>query len=249
VQREVIVDRHWCSMSYFESTDFKFREAERHLQNMGKVIAPPTLNGHQVALVASGVILHHEWREPFNDDLNAFLSATRSIPELIQFRFGADRCLDKWIAKLDQQEQYRRKEFQDQFESKFAPFRQLPLGKERNIVLHREGVAHWEVRVKGRWGEYVGGPTTPLPSVEMPPPITREDPEFFGFADYPLPPIVPMPNDFWWAIPQADGTVRREELFPECKRFLSEAAALAGYARVLFQNIHEGQPFSLPPLA
>lgn len=234
-------------MSHFEPVDFKLAQATSLLQRMRRGIVPPRPGLHQVALVSSGAILHHEWSGTFNDELTGFLAAVRSIPELIQYRYGTDPYLRKWLLTLSQQEQVRRKDFQNQFETRLASFRKLPLANERNIALHREGVANWEVRVKGRWGEYVGGPTTVLPSFEIPPPLTREDPNFWRLADYPLPLVVPLHTDFWWAIPQPDGSIMRSQLFPECNKFLVESVDVVAYARELVKTVHEGSPFTVPP--
>ena len=36
-------------------------------------------------------------------------------------------------------------------------------------------------------------------------------------------------------------------MFEECKKFLDGAVALAERGKTLFGEIHEGQPFKLPP--
>ena len=49
----------------------------------------------------------HEWHRPFYSHLDAFLTAPRSIPELIQCCFGhdLDRRMEDWFSKLSADEQ------------------------------------------------------------------------------------------------------------------------------------------------
>ncbi len=238
-------------MPIFEPVEFKLQEATRHLDMMGKTIVPPMPNHHQIALMSSGAILHHEWQEPFNAELNAFLSTARSVPELIQYRFGYDRPnknRNAWLLALDQKEQARRTQFQQQFEAKFKLFRQLPLTEERHISEHRDGVAHWEVRVGDLWGrEYVGGPKQRIPDAISAPTYPDDDPAVAFVAANSISPPIPRRTDFWWAIPQPGGTITRLPLFPECRKFLAEAEALVAHGRALFQNIHSGHQLTVPP--
>jgi hypothetical protein len=238
---------------YFDVVDLKEAEAGKHLQRMGEALIHPrhrpNMSAHYAALLSCpGTIIHHSWHDTFNSELNAFLSTARSIPDVIQNRFGYDKPhLNSWLLALDQQEQDRRKDFQKQFKAKFDPFRQLPLNGERNEAHHGSGVAHWEARVKGRWGTYIGGPTKPIPSTESPPAVPGEDSALAILAANSILPIEPMHTDFWWAIPQPDGSVRSLPLFLECRSFLPAATGLVIHARQLFQNIHNGHPFTLPP--
>ena len=238
---------------YFDVVDLKMAEAEEHLEKMGQALIHPrhrpNMPAHYAALLSSpGTIIHHEWHSRFNAEVNAFLSTTRSVPDVIQNRFGYDpHKRNTWLLSLDPLEQGRRMNFQTQFKTKFALFQQLPLNKERNEAHHGSGVAHWEVRVKGRWGTYIGGPKKPIPSTESPPVVPGEDPALAILAASSIRPVEPMHTDFWWALPQANGSVSSLPLFPECKRFLEAAQTLVNSARQLFLSIHYGKPFTLPP--
>ncbi len=230
----------------FDIIDLKVAEAEMHLASMGQVIIPPEHCGNRQAhLLSSHTIIHHDWHDGFNKDLNSFLPATRSIPEMIEYRFGYDQPdRNTWLLSLDQQEKNRRENFRDQFKPKHKQFRALPLTKERDITAHREGVAHWEIRVKGRFGTYIGGPKKRIPSAESRPPVQGEDPAL-SFLDTPLP-IVPRHPDFFWVIPQPNGSPTELPLFPECRSYLETAKKLVADGRKLFQSIHNGHPFTLP---
>jgi hypothetical protein len=238
-------------MPTFELVEFKFEKAKRRLDEMGKALVPPMLDRRHVAVMSSGAVLHHEWREPFDAELNGFLSTTRSVPELIQYRFGYDRPNKKrnaWLLPLDQKEQARRIQFHQQFEAKFEQFRQLPLTEERHITEHRNGIAHWEVRVRDLWGrEYVGGPKQRIPDIVSAPTYPGDDPALACVAANSILPLIPKHTDFWWAIPQPGGGLLRVPLFPECRKFLAEAEALVTHARALFQQIHGGYQLTLPP--
>jgi hypothetical protein len=236
---------------YFDVVDSKLREGNEHLKTMGKVIIHPRhrpgfTNQQAAILSCSNTLIWHLWHDPFNSALNAFLSATRSVPDVIRNRFGYDRPgKNAWLVKLDPAEKKRRRLFSEQFEKDFKLFRRLPLNEERNEAHHGSGVAHWEVVVQGKWGTYVGGPLQRLPQTE-----SRED-----FPDLPLGwlegactrELEVSWTDFWWVIPQDDNPPLRVPLFDECKNFLGQAEKLAEHGRKLFKQFHEGQPFTLPP--
>ena len=84
------------------------------------------------------------WQRSFYAHLDAFLSAARSVPEIIQCCFGVDEghpIMKSWFGKLPDTEQLRRHEFKKQFKISYDSFRALPLGKVRHISEHRTGVA------------------------------------------------------------------------------------------------------------
>jgi hypothetical protein len=153
---------------------------------------------------------------------------------------------DAWLSSLDKEETKRRKKFHRKFEKKFRKFRQHPLSEERHEVIHRSGQPHWEVRKKGKFKDYTGGPNNPLPAVEEFPFIPREDPAFCGYADSSPPLIEPVPADFWWVIPQKNGTLTLP-LFDACRGFLGLARELEVFARQLYQDIHQGKKLTSPP--
>jgi hypothetical protein len=70
--------------------ELKVQNAEFHLQRMEQSLNLPEPTALYVALEASGAILGTNWHRSFYAHLDAFLSAVRSVPEVIQFCFGKD---------------------------------------------------------------------------------------------------------------------------------------------------------------
>src|SRR4030095_100045 len=68
----------------------KLQHAEFHLQQMGRSLEPPERAATNVALQMAGAILDTGWQRSFYAHLDAFLSAARSIPEIVQCCFGVD---------------------------------------------------------------------------------------------------------------------------------------------------------------
>jgi hypothetical protein len=68
--------------------DLKQDHANFHLERMGAAPRAPERTGHEFFKTRRGE--EHEWQRPFYAHLDAFLSAARSIPELIQCCFGHD---------------------------------------------------------------------------------------------------------------------------------------------------------------
>jgi hypothetical protein len=255
----------------------KLEQAGKHLEEMGQAIIHPRHKPgftatHVAMMSCPGTVIAHNWHEPFESQLNAFLAATRSVPDIITKQLGYDMPRTKppwysrwlysmkswlggsawtgnhsWLSSLGEGERKRRKKFQRKFEREFKKFRQFPLSEERHEVIHRSGLAHWQVRVKGRFKTYVGGPMNRLRAVEEFPFISREDPSFWLFADSSPPLVEPMAADFWWVIPQPDGTDKSLPLFDECRTFLRAAGGLETLARQLYQDVHQGQKLTSPP--
>jgi hypothetical protein len=255
----------------------KLEQASKHLTEMGQAIIHPRHKPsftatHAAIMSCPGTVIAHDWHEPFERQLNAFLAATRSVPDIITKQLGYDRPRtnlplfsrwfysikswlggsawtgnDLWLSSLGGDEKKRRKKFQRKFEREFNRFRQFPLSEERHEVIHRSGLAHWQVTVKGRFKTYVGGPMNRLPAVEEFPCIPREDPAFWLLADSSPPLVEPTAADFWWVIPQPNGTDRSLPLFEECRSFLRAAGGLEALARQLYQDIHQGQKLTSPP--
>jgi hypothetical protein len=231
----------------------KLQEASDHLDKAGKALIHPRHRPdarHYAHLFScQNTIIHHPWHPNFTMHLNAFLGATRSAPDMVLHRAGYDDPKkNPWLLAVDEGEKKRRKRFHRKFEKRFSVFRELPLNTERNEVHHRSGMARWEVVVKGMYGTYQGGPDKPLPSAETPFINAGDDPALqWAAAEAPVLPIVPSWQDFWWRVPQPDGTEKRLPLVDECKKFLAAARELADYGRQLFQAIHAGHKFTPPP--
>lgn len=96
---------------HFDVGESNVADAEKHFENMGKAIIQPRhrsglSQNYAAQLSASGTIDYHDWHDEFNGQMNAFLSATRSIPDVIRNRFGYDRPdKNSWPSALDPQEQ------------------------------------------------------------------------------------------------------------------------------------------------
>ena len=106
--------------------ELKLQNAEFHLQRMGQSLEPPERTATNVALQASGAILDTGWQRSFYAHLDAFLSATRSVPEIIQCCFGVDEghpTMRSWFANLPQTERLRRRDFKKQFKTSYDSFR------------------------------------------------------------------------------------------------------------------------------
>lgn len=154
----------------------KLGYARFHLNAMHESLQPPVIRDrryHDPSTIVGGL-----WHLSFYPHLDAFLSVTRSIPEIIQCCFGVDTLakvrknkapktvMQKWFANQPSEERRRRQKFEAQFKQAYDSFRKLSLSHMRNITLHRTGLAPVKVEVSDRFGvTHVGGPTTPIPLV------------------------------------------------------------------------------------
>ncbi len=238
----------------FDLVDSKLEEAGKLLTKMEQVIIHPRHKPgftatHVAIMSCPGTIVGHDWHKEFEATLNAFLAATHSVPDIITKQLGRDAHDMRlpWYRRLGEEEKKRREKFQREFDKNLGKFRQHPLSDERHEVIHRSGLPHWEVRVKGRYKTYIGGPMNPLPAVEQWPIIPREDPAFWLLANSTPLPLEPTAADFWWVIAQPSGPDRSLPLFDECRAFLRAACDLGAHARQLHQAIHQGQTLTKPP--
>ena len=217
--------------------ELKLQNAEFHLQQMERSLEPPERNAMNIALQASRAIIDTRWQRAFYAHFDAFLSAARSVPEIIQCCFGVDlgnSMMKSWFGKLPASEQARRKDFKKQFKSDYDNFRALPLGTARHISEHRTGVAPVKVTISGRFGvTYVGTPIDRLPISE-----TRQinDPAL-GWMAKPIP-LQPRWDDF---------NIEGQPLFPACQAYLSCARGLMYKARTVSQQIHGTKSLTFPP--
>src|SRR5262245_34697072 len=100
----------------------KLANANFHFHGMGKALLPPERTAYNVALESAGAIVGGNWHSAFYAHLDAFLSAARSIPEIIRCCFGEDRgnqTVRDWFDTLDQDEQDRRKAFGARFDADY----------------------------------------------------------------------------------------------------------------------------------
>jgi hypothetical protein len=217
----------------------KLESASFHLDGMEKALQPPETTAYTVVLESSGALIGGNWHRAFYAHLDAFLSSSRSVPELIRCCFGVDdrpRKMKDWFDALRPDEQKRRREFGQKFKSEYGAFRALPLGTARHISEHRTGVLPVAVTVTGRFGlTYIGGPTKPIPTSEM-----RELP-----LESNIPPgiVRPIPVRPMWTDFEIDG----KPLFETCREYLNQAQALTSQARALAEKVHGAGKLTWPP--
>src|SRR5258708_426560 len=132
----------------------KIEYARFHLQRMGQALEPPERTQWNVAIEASGAIIDTGWQRSFYAHFDAFLSATRSVAEIINCCFGVDehRAMKAWFDQLPAEEQVRRREFWKQFQVQYDRFCGSPLGAARRISEHRTGYAPVTVTISGMFG-------------------------------------------------------------------------------------------------
>jgi hypothetical protein len=213
--------------------DLKLENALFHFEGMGKALRAAEPKPIDVALRSFG---GGNWHRAFYAHLDAFLSAARSIPGVIQCCFGKDdgnKITKGWFACRDASEQKRRQEFSEKFKQAYDAFRSLPLGSARHISEHRTGFPPATVTITGRFGiTYSGNPITPIPPSE-----TRElPPEYAGIAR--PTPVVPRWTDF-----EIDG----QSLFPMCSCYLDAAQSLINLARDVAKEVHGDSNLTSPP--
>lgn len=239
----------------WRGVDFKRAAGEYFLNKMGKELIPPRHrpeNQHAQALMgwcsANNVVVHHPWQASFYFLLDAFLTSTRSIPDVIQKCFGRDPKDREWFPTLPPDERERREKFQTEFKPMYLAFRTLPASKARNVTVHSTGTPPVKVALTGFWGgEYVGGPCDPIPATEFPKATSDALPEILWLGTQNQTPIEPRADHFTLSATQADGSVQSLPLFPECRSYLTHADELIQQARELDTKIHAGLHLSEPP--
>lgn len=217
--------------------ELKLQNAVFHLRQMERSLDPPEQTAENVALQASGAIIDTGWQRSIYAHFDAFLSTTRSVPEIIQCCFGVDLghpVMRNWFDKMTASEQGRRSEFKKKFKTAYENFRALPLGNARHISEHRSGVAPVIVRITGMFGiTYVGDPVKHIPTAEI---RHTEDP---NLAWMPKPiPIHPNWTDF-----EIDG----HPLFPMCQDYADKAQTLVNTARGITTQVHGTNDLTVPP--
>jgi len=218
--------------------ELKLGYAHYHLVKMQLAITPPQGDSHIAAMQAAGVLVDTGWQRAIGPYFDAFLSAARSIPEIIACCFGRDtpnKEMKLWFDGLPSAEQDRRKQFTQEFKSTRKAFSNLPLTKTRNVAVHRRGYAPYKVRIAGRFGvTHEGGPTKVIPLSEAP---TIFDPNFPpGLArQWPI-----EPN-------YTDVTIDDRPLFDACQEYLNEAARVIGNGRAISTQILGANVLTPPP--
>jgi hypothetical protein len=189
----------------------------------------------------------HLWQPYFYFYLDAFIGATRSIPDIIQKCFGIDAHSAKdWPQPLTDEEKDRRKVFQDAFSPYYRTFHRQPLSRVRIGTFHWLGIPSVQTEAKGVDGrQYTGDPRTPILSAASREFPAGTDPTLVVLFSQPLP-IEPSWEKFTLKIPQADETIAYLPLFPECEEYASAAHQLVQEARVLYEQRHKGAKLTSP---
>jgi len=211
----------------WQGIETKLEYAGFHLVKMDRSIQPPERTGYSVALMTSGAIIGPNWQQSFYPHFDAFLSATRSVGQVINCCFGKDThpALKPRFSKLPVEEQKRRSEFQTQFGPHLEAFEKSLLCTARHISEHRVGYAPVTVATISLLGvKYEGSATKRIPDAEMPRtneggPFVQSDPVI----------VLPMRNNFY-----IDG----KPLFPECHAYLQAAQALIAHGRTIAEQVH-----------
>jgi hypothetical protein len=91
--------------------DRKLQDALFYFNEMARSLQPPERTPSNVAQQSSGAIIGTRWQESFYAHVDTFLAKARSVPEVIESCFGADRVLmrTEWFGQLPVGEQTRRK--------------------------------------------------------------------------------------------------------------------------------------------
>jgi hypothetical protein len=214
--------------------DLKHDHAQFHFEKISAALRPPERTAIAAAIESDGGVVAHDWQRPFYAHLDAFLSAARSIPELIRccFGFDPDKRMKNWFMGLEADERKRRERFSERFATNYRAFRELPLGTARHDSEHRKGYPPASVTAIGLLGvTYKGDPITRIPASETP-----SLPGEHGFLARPLR-IQPLWSDF---------QIAGEPLFETCQTYLAQSRALIEKARVIAGEVH-GESTLSPP--
>jgi len=214
--------------------ELKLEYARFHLQRMGQSLDPPERTPINAVLESYGAIIDTGWQRSIYPHFDAFLSATRSVAEIIKCCFGVDdhRAMTDWFDHLPAEEQDRRRAFWKQFQVHYNRFCGRLLCGARRVSEHRTGLPPVTVTISGMFGvTYVGGPATLVPSSETQPLIP------FPLEARPVA-LRPKWDDF-----EIDG----QGLFPACQDHLKSAAALISEARRIAEQVHGTHSLTPPP--
>jgi len=233
----------------WEGVMFKISEAEFFLAEMHRdlktAIDKPELRAYAAYMSSPETIVGNLWQPRFYYHLDAFLAATRSVPDIVRAWFGADPHLVSWLKGLQPAECTRRKNFQDQFQPLYTKFNGHVLSRARVVTVHRHGTPPVEVEVTGRWGVvHKGGPTQGIPGVDARPGATGNDPsEYIPVISASIIPLEPKSDDFW--VKEPSGATH--PLFQTCENYVQTAQTLIRDAQQIAQSVHGSQSPTPPP--
>jgi hypothetical protein len=220
----------------------KLEDALLYLDEMAKSLQPPDRTPMNVVLQSAGAIIGNRWQNSFYAHVDTFLAKVRSVPEVIECCFGADRGsrpMRDWFDRLPPAEQTRRQTFSDQFRTDREAFRRHYLTNERNISEHRLGFSNVEGKVIGPFGEvHTASPAKRIPDAESRRFGPGDDPALPWAATQSPQPVQPKWDQF---------TIDGKPLFAECQAYLALAQQLVHQARVISERVHGTDSLTTPP--
>jgi hypothetical protein len=177
--------------------------------------------------------------------LDAFLVATRSVPDILRQCLGKDPFRKKWFKTLPDEEQKRREKFQSKLDPHYHQFSQLPASKARLVTVHESGTPPVRVKITGLWREYEGGPCKSVPTSEFRRPNPADYPtrQWWAMQSPPVP-MDPRAEDFKLEVTQESGEVLHLPLFPECQKYLAVAQDMALKARGFDKEARGAEPLT-----
>jgi hypothetical protein len=189
----------------WQGIDFKLAEAHFFLDRMGKTLLPPQHSDRRWHQSYGPAVA--QWQPDFYFYLDAFIGATRSVPDVIQKCFGWDwRSKGEWPQPPDSDEVGRRDKFQAEFTGPYLEFHRQPLSRVRVGTFHWMGMPSVKARARVFCGqEYTGRPGQLVPSTaprQFPP---GTDPAFLALFSKPMA-VEPYWEDFTLEIPRDDGS-------------------------------------------
>ena len=221
----------------------KLDHAVFHFVKMGRAIEPPELTAWSVTHLHQGATIGTGWQRAIYAHFDAFLSAFRSIPWVIEACFGADvhpNLEDWWKHDLDATERRRRLKFSREFGKTKAhkDFLKLLLIKARNTSVHQTGYAPVKVKISGIFGVvHTGSPVERVPDAETRGILPGDTPSPNWVPRQPHMPVQPREDDF---------TIKGRPLFRECQGCLDSAGKLIGEARAISAWVHGSARLKLP---
>jgi hypothetical protein len=231
----------------WQGIDFKLAEADFFLDRMSKILLPPRLNDPTWDPAYGASVA--QWQPDFYFYLDAFIGATRSVPDVIQKCFGWDkRSKDEWPHPPDGDEIDRRDKFQAEFTGLYVAFHRQPLSRVRVGTFHWRGMPSVQTKAKVFCGqEYTGKPGQLVPSAAPRQFPLGTDPAFLALFSKPWP-VEPSWQDFTLEIPRDDGTSESSRLIPACRAYLHSAQQLLKESKELCDRLHGAYKLT-PPLA
>lgn len=223
----------------WSGVDLKLEISRFHLEKMATSILPPTMTGNMAAQIASSAMIGVNWQRAFYAHLDGFLSATKSIGDVVNCCFGHDTSyrMRAFFDGLDIDEQDRRKEFSRQFRPHFDAFRALAMSDARHVTEHRTGYPDVEVTITGFSGvTHIGSPVNPVPSSETPG-NNLGNGTTTPFVPSVSIPLYPRHSDF---------TIDGAPLFGAAEDYLSQAQQLVDTARKIVAAVHNNKKLTAP---